>query len=145
MIRRAADKDTRAILEIWLDASRLAHGFIPYEFWLARVGEMENVYLPNSETYVWEIDGEVAAFISLVGEQVAALFVRPAVQGRGFGTKLLDFAKANRDCLSLCVYSKNARAVKFYADAGFLAVEERLDPHTGEAEILMRWTAWEAL
>src|SRR5690606_27917944 len=127
------------IIDIWLEASRLAHDFIPYEFWLKRAGDMEAVYLPKAETYVLEIEGEVAGFVALIGDYLAALFMRPMQQGQGYGKRLLDAVKSRREFLTLCVYAKNTRAVAFYLAAGFRTIEERLENQAGEAEIVMEW------
>jgi len=139
MIRQAKQEETREIVDIWLEASRLAHDFIPYEFWGSRAGEMETIYLPSAENYVVESEGELAGFLSLADNYLAALFIRPTQQGRGYGRQLLDFAKSRRDSLTLCVYAKNSRAVKFYQAAGFQIVEERMEPLAGESEMVMEW------
>jgi putative acetyltransferase len=139
VIRKAASEDTKAIVAIWLDASRKAHDFIPYGYWLERSGDMERVYLPASETYVLEIEGSVVAFLSLVNDHVAALFVSPKFQGKGFGKELLALAKKKWNSLSLCVYKGNRHAVEFYKKSGFGVVAERLDEGTSMPELQMEW------
>lgn len=78
-------------------------------------------------------------FVSLYGETLAALFVDPAAQGRGIGTRLPEHAKALRPALNLTVYSANRRSVAFYRRRGFTAVDERPDRHTGFPELVMEW------
>lgn len=139
MIRRSANEDTDSIIRIWLDASRLAHDFIPFEFWAGQEEAMRNNYLPNSETYVLVHRGQITAFISLMGEYLAALFVTPALQGHGFGKRLLNHAKTLKRRLELCVYTQNTRAVDFYKEAAFITATEMLDPKTGQEEFVMEW------
>lgn len=129
------------MVNIWLEGSRLAHSFIPYDFWLGRVEDMRTVYLPNSETYVSDHENEVCGFVSLEDGHLAALFVHPSAQGQGYGKELLSFAQAKRQVLSLCVYSQNHRAVEFYLRAGFRVVDERPEFHSGYPELAMEWRA----
>ena len=68
---------------------------------------MREVYIPASETFVFEDSSGVLGFYSLLDNQLAALFVDPAHQGKGFGKQLLDHAKCLRKALSLAVYKKN--------------------------------------
>lgn len=139
VIRRSAPGETDRIVGIWLEASRLAHAFIPYEFWLCRADEMAKVYLPGSQTYVLDTGFEVAGFLSLVDDQVAALFVAPCHQRLGYGRRLLRFAQDRFAHLSLCVYQQNEHAIAFYRAAGFCISEQRLDLNTREVELLMNW------
>jgi putative acetyltransferase len=139
MIRSATSEDTPEILETWLQASLLAHPFISSCFWRSRLNDMEQIYLPQAETYVCEQYDEVVGFISLVENHLAALFVIPMLQGHGHGKRLLQHAQSIRNELSLCVYSRNTRALTFYRRSGFREQHERRDCHTGEFERLMIW------
>lgn len=141
MIRRAVETDVEAIIEIWLHGSRLAHGFIPYDFWISRVADMKAIYLPSSETYVSEVGKKLCGFVSLVDDHLAALFVHPSFQSHGHGRQLMAFAQSKRDSLSLCVYSQNLRAVKFYEASGFRVLEERQEIHARQPELVMEWKA----
>ena len=80
MIRdyRAADIDQ--ILEIWLSASVKAHNFIEPEFWKSMIGMMRDVYIPASETLVYEKEGEVVGFYSLYENNLGKLRISP-IQG----------------------------------------------------------------
>ena len=127
------------MIDIWLQGSRLAHSFIPYEFWLDRVDDMKSIYLPKAESYVCDHENDLVGFVSLAECHLAALFVLPSAQGRGYGRSMLEFAKGRRQALSLCVYSQNRRAVEFYEKAGFRVVESRLDAHSGFPELAMEW------
>lgn len=139
MLRLATLGDTPAIIALWLEASRLAHDFIPYAFWQERTEDMRSVYLPQAETYVAEADGRVVAFIALVEEHLAALFVQPAAQGQGHGYRLLSLARQIRPRLELSVYERNQAARAFYVRAGFETLTRRLDPASHEPELVMQW------
>lgn len=131
---------TGRVMEIWLEASREAHRFIPMEYWESTAPLVEREILPNAETRVWVEEGSVAGFLSLVeGDHIGALFVAPACQGRGIGKKLLEDAKKGRQLLTLAVYRENQGAERFYRREGFVPLEERVDEATGHPELLMAW------
>ena len=98
---------------------------------------MRDVYIPASETFVIEDSSGVLGFYSLLDSQLAALFVDPAYQCKGFGKQLLDHAKCLRKELSLAVYKENTSSVGFYTSQGFKRVKEQIDEQTGHAEYLM--------
>ncbi|MBB3331152.1 putative acetyltransferase [Halomonas campaniensis] len=139
MIRPATPEDIPTLADIWLRASRLAHDFIPAAFWESRYEAMARDHLPRAEVHVLEVEGRVIGFAALNDDHLEALFIDPDVQSYGHGSRLLAHAMAARTHLSLCVYSRNVRAVSFYRRLGFQPVEERVEPLTGESETLMTW------
>ena len=141
MIRTFESKDMQQVLDIWLNASLLAHDFVPVEFWKSRVEDMRSLYLPSSENYVFEDNTGILGFLSLYENSLAAIFVNPENQGKGIGKKLIKHAKDMRQELTLSVYAKNLNSIKFYLSCGFIAKDESIDSHTGEKEIIMKWSA----
>ncbi|GKT29098.1 N-acetyltransferase, partial [Aduncisulcus paluster] len=93
MIRKALPEEYCFLSNLWLEASVKAHDFVPAKFWKSNVDAMRNEYLPAAETLVIEKDSEIAGFISLIGETVAALFISVDKQGAGLGSQLLQYAK----------------------------------------------------
>jgi putative acetyltransferase len=140
-IRLSTAADTDAILAIWLDASVTAHSFVDPEYWASKVEEMRDIYLPAAVTYVIVSSEGVAGFLSLAGDTVAALFVSPDMQGRGFGSSLLSHVKIQQTTLTLGVYKDNLQGVAFYQKHGFVVVAEQIETHTGHTELVMRWCA----
>ena len=137
MIRAFRDDDMDVVLDIWLHASIEAHAFIEPEFWKAQVENMREIYIPASETKVVVNDGEIVGFYSLHGNTLAAVFIYPEFQGRGFGKALLSHALQQRDVLTLSVYKENTPGTQFYLSQGFVILSEQIDEHTGHAEYLM--------
>jgi putative acetyltransferase len=137
MIRKYSENDMDSVLEIWLNASVKAHDFISAEFWESQVESMRNIYIPVSETYVYEAESKVVGFYALYGNSLAAIFVSPELQGKGIGKQLLSHAKTQRVELSLSVYKENRASFQFYLSQDFNVVSEQLDEHTGHPEYTM--------
>lgn len=138
-IRNYKEADLEEMVEIWYDASVVAHSFIPASFWTSQKSAMKEKYLPLAENFVFEEKGRVTGFISLVGDRVCALFVAPEMQGKGIGRTLLERAKTLKGKLSLKVYRENENAFHFYKKCGFVPAREELDELTGSVQILMKW------
>jgi len=138
-IRLMTDSDMDSVIDIWLAASIEAHHFIPQEYWESKEKDMRSVYLPMAETYVLEEAAGIVGFISTVQHALAALFVHPSHQGKGYGRALLQFVKERSSKLELKVYKENENAFRFYSRHGFTVVEETIDEDTGQAEYIMTW------
>ena len=140
MIRPFKAPDLERILDIWLEASARGHSFVAREFWESKIPEMRSLYLPSSETYVYDEEGAVKGFISLRESALEALFVSPESQGRGVGSRLLAKAKEVRPSLRLNVYRENSKGIEFYRKRGFQTREESVDESTGHPQLLMVFT-----
>src|SRR5690554_6721712 len=140
MIRDSRAGDIDAILDIWLSASIQAHDFIDSAFWVAKVGDMRDIYLPASQTRVYEAAGKILGFYSLYEGTLAAIFVAPGSQGQGIGSVLLADAKAQRPRLQLTVYKDNAPSIQFYEKYGFTMAGESTYSHSCHAELLMEFS-----
>lgn len=140
MIRELQKTDIDTVSQIWLDANRDAHDFIPAEYW-------ENNFLPvkkmllQAEVYVYmdERKNRIEGFVGLDQEYIAGIFVRKEARSGGIGKALLDFVKEKKQELTLNVYRKNERAVRFYEREGFQIIDRTVDKSTDEIEYLMKW------
>lgn len=138
MVRKAKKDDIDRIAQIWYEANVKSHYFIPKEYWAGQFDAVKEM-LPLSELYVYEEKGEVTGFIGLDGDYIAGIFVSIDAQSKGIGTQLLNYVKALKTELSLNVYQKNERAVRFYVREAFVIQSEGTDELTGEKEYLMIW------
>lgn len=139
MIRPLSASDLDTAVELWYQASVKAHNFIPADFWHAQRTAMRDIYLPASESWVYEEQGQLAGFISWHQGTVAALFIAPSLQSLGLGRQLLDHLKTRHERLDLTVYAENEQARRFYSRNGFREGEQRICEHSGHAEIVMYW------
>ncbi len=129
------------VMSIWLETTITAHSFIKEQYWQNNYDIVKNEYLPISKTYVYEEDGMIKAFISVIDDSfIGALFVLKKHQGQGIGKNLLDHCKALYAQLELCVYSENEQAVRFYKNNGFTIISEQPNEDSGVMEYTMSWS-----
>jgi putative acetyltransferase len=138
MIRPYRDGDLEQLLDVWYRASRIAHGFLPDDFFERERDEIAERWLPAAETIVY-LDGDrVVGFLSLVGNDVGAIFVDPQRQGEGIGRALMDRARPSRPFLELDVFEENAIGRRFYDAYGFEVLGTRDDEATGRRLVRLR-------
>jgi len=103
---------------------------------------VRDVYLPAAQTWVWEEEGELKGFVSVIDDRfLGALFVAPSFIGRGIGHALLNHVQQRYPYLSLEVYQKNARAVNFYHSQGFRIEDSAWQDDTQHPTWIMSWQA----
>lgn len=140
MIRAFQNADLDIVADIWLDTNIKAHHFIPVQYWEGHFQAVKEMLL-QAEIYVYEKEenNKVQGFIGLSDNYIAGIFVRSEVQSEGIGKQLLDFVKRIKTELSLNVYQKNVRAVRFYQRESFKIESESIDKDTKETEYRMVW------
>ena len=141
MIRKIEPEEINDVLGVWINASTQAHGFIDKEFWKSKIDDMREIYIPNSDTYIFKENKIIKGFFSLHGNTLAAMFVSPEFQGNGIGQKLMVKAKSLRSRLELTVYKENPKSIEFYKKCGFRSIKEKINEHTGHIEILMKYSS----
>lgn len=140
MIRTFRKNDLFSIMQIWLDTNIKAHSFISQNYWIENYENVKNI-LPQAEIYVYEDDNtnQIDGFLGLTNAYIEGLFVREAIQSKGIGKQLLNYAKEIKSSLRLSVYQKNARAISFYKREQFVICSENNDERTNEKEFIMTW------
>lgn len=138
-IRKIKENDIPEIVDIWYEASLQAHSFIPSNYWKKNKELVKSKYIPMAETFLATDDETILGFVSLIDEYLAAIFVKPVIQGKNVGSLLLNHAKIHRNSLKLKVFCKNIKSVGFYKMNGFTIISELLDEETGENEFVMQW------
>ena len=119
-VRRGTAADVPRALEIWRDAVDATHGFLTAEDRL-EIDAMVVAWLPTVE--LWMIDdqdGRPVGFLVMDGNLIDALFVDPAVHGRGYGTALLDHALALAPDAVVDASEQATNALAFYESRGFV-------------------------
>lgn len=141
MIRAYRAADMEDLLDVWSRASAVAHPFLDEGFLERERQLIPAEYLPRAETWVFEVDGRVVGFVSLLGSEVGALFVDPDRHRQGIGTALLDRARDRRGALDVEVFAKNSLGRAFYEATGFRLTERRVHEETGFELLRLRLEA----
>ena len=140
-IRKYFNDDLDAVLSSWESAARLAHPFLEEDFLSQERKNLPDLYLPNAETWVADIDGEVVGFIALIGSEIGGLFLQPSYHGKGIGRALVDKVREIHGTLEVEVFSENSIGRRFYASYGFVEMEEKIHDPTGQKVLRLRCTA----
>ena len=137
-IREMLPSDLEAVADIWLTENKNAHSFIPAAYWERHLEPVKAALL-QADVAVWEDRQGIGGFAGMQGDWLAGIFVRASRQSCGIGKALLNHFKAHRAQISLSVYQKNMRAIRFYQREGFAVLAKGVDADTGETEYTMRW------
>ena len=140
MIRVFNENDLYAVMQIWFDTNIITHNFISKSYWIDNYDMVKEI-LPQAEVYVYEneITNQIEGFIGLTNNYIAGLFVKESAQSKGIGKQLLDYAKNIKENMTLNVYEKNDRAIKFYMREQFMIHSKNIDTNTDEQELIMVW------
>ena len=139
VIRQYEESDLEDVLSSWENASKIAHPFLDEEFLETERHNIPNLYLPNADTWVAEVDGKVLGFISLIGNEVGAIFLDPKSQGIGIGRSLMDKAKEIHGTLEVQVFKDNSIGRKFYDRYGFKYLAESIHEATNQQVLRLKF------
>ena len=138
MVRKLQKADIDRVADIWLDTNLKAHDFISAQYWKRNFKLVKEMLL-QAEVYVYESGQKIQGFIGLNNDYIEGIFVSEEVWSQGIGKLLLNYSKDRKAKLSLNVYQKNTRAIRFYEREGFDIKCEGLDEATGEKDYEMIW------
>lgn len=138
MIRNYKPADLDEIMKIWLDANIQTHNFIGRQYWLANYNTVRAA-IPQANVYIYEHDRQVLGFAGVSNNYIEGIFTAPREQSKGIGAALLNTLKQQYASLTLRVYQKNSRAIRFYVREGFTQISKQIDAATGETEFTMIW------
>jgi len=119
MIRKYENIDSEKVVETWYQAFFLAHPFLAKDFVEKVKVDMRNIYLPNSETWVYEENEVVLGFVSMLDNEIGGLFIQPSHHGKGIGTQLVDYVHQFHEELEVEVFENNEIGIPFYNKYGF--------------------------
>lgn len=131
MIRAYKPDDTTAILDVWFQASLIAHPFLHDSFLEKERENIQQIYLPNTQTWVFEEESKVVGFISMMKNEIGAIFVSPGHHRKGIGKRLLESVKPMHPSLEVEVFKANGIGRAFYEKNGFQLMKEHIHDATG--------------
>lgn len=142
-LRPYQTQDCAALLEVWYRSAALAHRFLPAAHFAQERLAIATQYLPVAETWVYEHQGRIVGFVSLIeaegGSEVGGLFVDPDWQGRGIGQALMNHAVARKGTLTVAVFEQNALGQRFYERYGFVEIGRSRHSETGFSLVHMQY------
>ena len=124
MIRKHNKNDLEQIINVWYQSSTLAHPFLDSGFVEKVKSDMINIYIPDSDTWVYEVNKSIIGFISMLNNEIGGLFVLPKNHSNGIGTELVDFIKSKHSELEVEVFEKNIIGRAFYSKYGFEIIKK---------------------
>lgn len=139
LIPQYKESDLSAVLSSWESAVKVAHPFLEEEFLDTERYNIPNVYLPNTDTWVAQVDQQVVGFIALMGNEVGAIFLDTQFHGRGIGKALMDKAQEIHGTLEVEVFKANPIGRKFYSQYGFQLQSESVHEPTGQNSLRLRF------
>ncbi len=140
-IRQYRPNDLIQLMEVWESANSAAHPFLSSDFVAQLRHDIPALYLPNTDTWVATIKNRLVGFISLMGNEVAALFLSPECHGCGIGSALTNHAQRLQGNLEDDVFESNSIGRKFYQRYGFQFISEYPHEPTGENVMRMKYIA----
>lgn len=141
MIREFKETDIEEIIETWFLSSSLAHPFLEDSFMEKEKQNIREIYLPNTKTWVFEVSEKVVGFISMMGNEVGAIFVRPEFHGKRIGKNLMDLVAGLYGELEVEVFAENLIGRAFYDRYGFKVYKEHFHKLTGHKLLRMKFNS----
>ncbi len=138
MIRKYKEEEIPKLLEIWESAALLAHPFLDTDFHEMVKKAMRDMYLPNSDTWVYEESGSIIGFISMAKNEIGGLFVEPKNHSKGIGTSLVNHMNQFHDSLEVEVFEENKIGKPFYKKYGFKVIKEYVMEETNQKVLRMK-------
>ncbi|MEJ5976933.1 acetyltransferase [Novosphingobium sp. PS1R-30] len=123
IVRPGTSADVSRALEIWRAAVDATHGFLTPEDRAAIEHMVGTQFLPFVE--LWLVDdapGRPMGFLAMDGDMIDALFVDPAVHGRGYGSALIRHALALASNARVDANEQATNALPFYLARGFVVI-----------------------
>jgi ribosomal protein S18 acetylase RimI-like enzyme len=131
-IRSYRDEDEAAVVGVWHRAGRAAYTYLP--LWQALgLEEARDIFrravLGRCRLWVAEEGGAVVGFLAMSASYIDRLYVDPPHQRRGWGTRLLEHARAlSPRGLELHTHVENHGARTLYEKHGFVVVRFGTSP-----------------
>lgn len=140
-IRQYQSSDLNGLMDAWESANGLAHPFLQEDFVAQVRRDIPVLYLPNADTWVVELESCIVGFMALIGNEVAAMFLRPEYHGKRIGKMMMDKAQELHENLELEVFKRNTIGCNFYSKYGFELLEEKMHEPTDEPVLRLKFSA----
>jgi ribosomal protein S18 acetylase RimI-like enzyme len=131
-IRTYQPSDVAAVVGVWHRAGFVAYPYLPtwQAFTLEEATHVFAQYIaPRCQIWVATQDEQVVAYMAMANSYIDRLYVDPAAQRQGWGTRLIAYAKMLQpNGLELHTHQQNHSARTLYEREGFVAVKFGISP-----------------
>jgi len=138
MIRNYNEKDLEDVMTVWYESQAIAHPFLSEDFVNYVKVLMTEKFIPNSKTWVYELEGTVIGFIAMMGNEIGGLFVSPNEQSKGIGSLLVIHVSQFYTDLEVEVFDENKIGKPFYFKQGFTTISEYIDEQSKQKVLRMQ-------
>lgn len=138
-IRAFKETDTDTLINVWYQSSSLAHPFLTADFMEQEKKNIREIYIPNTLTWVVTTNDQIDGFISMISNEVGAIFVHPNKHGQGLGKQLMDHVSLLYPELEVEVFKDNRIGRAFYDRYGFEQIAESVHEPTNQKLIRMKY------
>ena len=137
-INKLSNTELNTLIYLWLNINIETHTYIDKNYWKSNQDFVKRE-LAKADIFVYYSEKNIVAFLGLVDNYIAGIFISKQFRDNGIGKQLLNVAKEKNEKLILTVYKKNINAIGFYSAQKFKIVKEQVDLNTSEIEYVMVW------
>ena len=141
IIRKYETTDLDSVLSAWENTQKIAHSFLKEDFQTQEKKNIQELYLPNADTWVVEENHQVVGFIALIGDEIGGLFLQPDHHGKKLGKLMVDKAQELHGDIVVEVFEKNSIGRNFYEKYGFKLIDKKMHEQTSEQVLRFKFTA----
>ena len=133
MIKKVSEKNIADVAKVYMDSWKDSHKEIcssefiekhDLNYMIDYLKEKKELGYDIFSCYVSESPVGMVG-INPKDEEICLLYVSPVEQGKGIGTKLLDFAISRCKSPYITVLDTNSKAIEFYLKRGFVPAENQ--------------------
>ena len=127
------------IISLWYRCTCQHQAFISDKYWREITPSITALLYQHSHSSLIAIaEQRLVGFITVIENELAALFVDSSMQRVGIGTLLLEQIEKKRQLSSVKVYAANKTAMAFYQQHGFTELSRQLQIETDQLLITMQ-------
>ena len=143
IVRDYQDADKQAVLKVYNSAILESHRFLEENVRLQQRNLMEeSIDDSTNKALVLEENGHVVGFATFITETaIAGFFIDPSLKARGLGRYLIEYIQSKKKEISLVVYKRNTRGVRFYRNNGFRQTNKKYEKDANQEYLEMTWRA----
>jgi len=132
MIRKYIASDLEDLITTWRQAFTIAHPFLEIQFVDKVQQDIRDIYMAKAQTWVYIDQKNLVGFISMLDNEVGAIFIEPSFHGKGIGTQLINFVARLHPELEVEVFKDNLIGTAFYKKYGFVLLKEYMHEPTNQ-------------